>query len=264
VAAHPSSAGQRRGWVSPGPGGPRGLHAQVLSDIGAQIVSGEVEPGSVLPREQDLRERYGVSRTLLREVIRVLHAKGLVEPKQGLGTQVLPRSRWKLLDQDVLDWMSVNGPDGEFLKDLEEIRAIIEPSAARMAADRANGEDLTAMADALDRMVESGDDYERFSHADADFHGAILDASHNALLRETASAIVHAMGVRNLAVTSLGSPLVATIEEHRQIFEAIKEGDSSHAFEAMNALLHRSEMEQVRAESDQAKRKSTLRPLKSH
>lgn len=241
---------------------PRGLHAQVLSDIGSQIVSGQIEPGSVLPREQELREQYGVSRTLLREVIRVLHAKGLVEPKQGTGTQVLPRNRWKLLDQDVLDWMSVKGPDRRFIQDLEEIRSIIEPSAARLAAMRATEDNLTAMADALDRMTESAEDWRLFSTADAAFHGAILDASQNALLCETAGAIVLAMGVRNTAVLrTLPAPL-ATIEEHRQIFEAIKGGDGEKAYEAMNALLHRSEMEQVLAESRRAHR-STPKPRKT-
>jgi len=224
---------------------PRGVHGQVLSDLGAQIVSGEIAPGEVLPREQVLREQYGVSRTLLREVIRVLQAKGLVEPRQGTGTQVLPRKHWKFLDEDVLDWMSVKGADSQFVRDLEEVRRIVEPSAARLAALRAEPEHLQMMADALERMTQFAADLNRFSSADADFHAAILEASQNAVLRETASAIVRAMAVRNAAVLRTSPAPLATIKEHRQIYEAIAARDGERAFKAMTALLHQSEMLQI-------------------
>lgn len=224
---------------------PRGVHGQVLSDLGTQIVSGEIPPGEVLPREQVLREQYGVSRTLLREVFRVLQAKGLVEPRQGTGTQVLPRKHWKFLDEDVLDWMSVKGADSQFVQDLEEARRIVEPSAARLAALRAEPEHLQMMADALDRMTQFAADLNRFSAADSDFHAAILDASQNAVLCETAGSVVRAMAVRNAAVLRTSPAPLATIKEHREIYEAIAARDGERAFEAMATLLHQSEMLQI-------------------
>jgi DNA-binding FadR family transcriptional regulator len=224
---------------------PRGVHGQVLSDLGTQIVSGEIPPGEVLPREQVLREQYGVSRTLLREVFRVLQAKGLVEPRQGMGTQVLPRNHWKFLDEDVLGWMSVKGADSGFVQDLEEVRRIVEPSAARLAALRAEPEHLERMADALERMTNFAADLTKFSTADADFHAAILDAAQNAVLRETAGSIVRAMAVRNAAVLRTSPAPLATIKEHREIYAAIAARDSDRAFEMMTALLHQSEMLQI-------------------
>jgi len=123
----------------------RGLHGEVVHRIGLMIMRGELRPGDPLPAESELSGDQPVSRTVLRESVKVLAAKGLVEARPKIGTRVRARSDWNLLDPDVLAWRLEASPDGVFLRNVVELRRIIEPEAARLAAERATDEEIAAL-----------------------------------------------------------------------------------------------------------------------
>src|SRR5712691_9956727 len=124
----------------------RGVHGEIVHAIGAQILRGDLRPGDPLPTEEDLIADLAVSRTALRESIKVLAAKGLVEARPKTGTRVRDRHYWNLMDPDVLVWTMEASSDGAFFRDVNELRRILEPAAARLAADRAEEAELDAIA----------------------------------------------------------------------------------------------------------------------
>ena len=169
-----------------GPG--RRLHGAIAHKLGMAILSGQYQPGDTLSGEVAFAEELEVSRSAYREAIQVLTAKGLVESRPKAGTRVLPRNRWNLLDPEVLAWAFAGEPDIQFVRDLFELRAIVEPAAARLAAMRRDKEDLRIMKDALTAMRRHTLATEAGRAADRDFHNAILNATRNdALLTLTAS-----------------------------------------------------------------------------
>lgn len=167
----------------------RGLHGSVVESLGRAIVGGEYPAGSVLPVEADLAAGLDVSRTVIREAIRVLAARGLVDARPMRGTLVRPRREWRLLDPDVLRWWVEVEGEATILHDLLEVRAIVEPAAARIAAQRAGPEQRRAIEACYRDLAASVDDVERFLEADLRLHGAILAACGNAVLDELAEAV---------------------------------------------------------------------------
>ena len=158
-----------------GPG--RRLHGAIAHKLGTAILSGQYAPGDVLSGEVAFAEELEVSRSAYREAIQVLTAKGLVESRPKAGTRVLPRTRWNLLDPEVLAWAFAGEPDIQFVRDLFELRAIVEPAAARLAAQRRDKEDLRLMKEALAAMRRHSLATEQGRAADRDFHNAILNLS---------------------------------------------------------------------------------------
>lgn len=118
----------------------RNLHSQVLWQLGVAIVAGDYPEGTILPSDTELLQHFEVSRTVLREALKTLAAKGMIEARARIGTRVLPRRRWNLFDADVLAWHFETGPDVEFLRSLSEIRIGIELESAALAALRRTGE----------------------------------------------------------------------------------------------------------------------------
>jgi DNA-binding FadR family transcriptional regulator len=147
--------------------------------LGTDIVSGVYPPGTVLSSEVEFAEALDVSRGALREAMQVLAAKGLVESRPKAGTKVLPRTRWNLLDPDVLAWAFSGEPDPVLVRGIFELRAVVEPAAARFAAQRRDREDLRAMKDALATMRRHTLATDAGKAADRDFHDAILRATRN-------------------------------------------------------------------------------------
>src|ERR1035438_4499758 len=165
-----SELATRRGGSSYG----RGLHGDVVTSLGRQIVSGALQPGAVLNMER-LEEEFSVSRSVLREAVRVLSAKGLVEARPKRGTIVCPSSRWNLLDPYVMVWKVNTGiPDEQYLQSWEQVRWIIEPQAVRMAATHRTEEDLVGMRLILNELADSmaRDDIECYIAADLRFDSA--------------------------------------------------------------------------------------------
>lgn len=217
----------------------RGLHGEVVHALGRRIVHGAIQPGQTLPNETELTAQLGVSRSVLREAIKVLAAKGLVELRTRTGTRVRPRGHWRLLDPDVLDWLQQGTPDRDFMRNLTEVRSIIEPWSARLAAERATADDVAGLARAYQEMEASVGDVDVFIDADMAFHRFLTAAAHNELLEQIGSAIDAGMlASRRITVRRPGSSS-ASLPKHRAVLEAIQSGDPGAAEEAMMALLHR-------------------------
>src|SRR5258707_6472034 len=136
----------------------RGAHGRLVHAIGQKILSGQLRPGEPLPRESELIAQFQVSRTAIREATRVLAAKGLIESRQKAGTKVRPRTQWNLLDPDILAWQSTDGLTRQVVDDLVELRQVIEPTAARLAASRATPAEIADIATAYERMAEAAGD----------------------------------------------------------------------------------------------------------
>ena len=201
----------------------RNLHGQVVKEIGTQILSGQLKPGSLLFDEETLGARFAVSRTVVREAIKILAAKGLVESRPKRGTIVRPVQFWSRLDPDILMWQGNSTSGWEFLRNLMEVREIVEPPATQLAAQRATPEEVAIISQAYHDMVESVEDPEVFMQADMRFHAAILQASHNEFLQPIANAIRAAM-FSSLRITNRGAALnKKSLPLHFGILEAVRE-----------------------------------------
>jgi GntR family galactonate operon transcriptional repressor len=219
-------------------GYPRGgLHGQVVHAVGRRIVSGDIRPGEVLPADFHLR----ASRTVVREAIKVLAAKGLVESRPKTGTRVRPPESWNLLDPDVLAWQQEGMPQPVFLRKLTEVRLIVEPAAAELAAKRARVPEVAALEAALRDMTEalqrSPADFEAFDQADIRFHRAILQACDNDVLERMSAMVYSALLVSFHATSRLPGRARASLPRHRAILEGIRAHDSRRAGVAMRRLV---------------------------
>src|SRR4051812_36369155 len=152
---------------------------RVVEHLGTAIVSGGHAEGSLLPGDSELIERYGVSRTVLREALKTLSAKGLVQAKARIGTRVRPRDDWNLFDPDVLIWHARLGFAPEFLGHLGEMRLALEPEAAALAAERRTPEQLEAIWRFVYRMAAPDIAPQEFVQADLGLHLAIAGAANN-------------------------------------------------------------------------------------
>ncbi|WP_181707371.1 FCD domain-containing protein [Chthonobacter rhizosphaerae] len=166
----------------------RNLHEQIAHAIGLQIVRGDYKEGDLLPTEVALADRYRVSRTAVREAFRILAAKGLTNSRPKIGTRVRLRGQWNILDQDVLSWHLEEPVNETFLKSLFELRLLVEPEAAAMAADRRTERHLRSLAQALALMQRSATQ-DGMVEGILSFHQAVLDASDNPLVRSLGTLI---------------------------------------------------------------------------
>lgn len=215
----------------------RRLHGAIAHKLGTAILSGHYAPGERLSGEVAFSEALDVSRSAYREAMQVLAAKGLVESRPKAGTRVLPRSRWNLLDPDVLAWAFAEKPDIQFVRGLFELRAIVEPAAARLAAERREREDLRAMKDALGGMRRHTLATEAGRAADRDFHDAILRATRNDALVVLSASIGAAVNwTTQFKQRSLALPR-NPLPDHVKVYEAIAAGNVAAAGEAMNVLV---------------------------
>ena len=155
----------------------KNVHGNTVDHLGEAIVAGRYPAGSSIPAEPRLCEELGVSRTVIRESVKSLVAKGLVSTGPKVGTRVLSEDQWNWFDPDVILWKSKAGLTREFLRDLQDLRRVLEPAAVRMAAERATAQDLADIEAAYQGMrqaVEEGGDYVAY---DLRFHQGLLRAS---------------------------------------------------------------------------------------
>ncbi|WP_405682490.1 FadR/GntR family transcriptional regulator [Streptomyces sp. NBC_00057] len=213
----------------------RGLHQQIVDIIGERIVRGTHAPGSSLYPDQ-LEAELGVSKTVLREALRVLAAKGLIDSRQKRGTFVRPRADWNLLDADLLRWQGAGIPDENFLANLGEVRSIVEPAGARLAAQRRNDQDLAQLTDALDQMAAAGNDTEAVVEADLAFHRALLAAAHNELLTRMEVVLEAGLRVRDHLVHGTDH-WADSVPAHGAVLDAVRSQDPDAAERAVHALL---------------------------
>ncbi len=216
----------------------RNLHSDVLWELGFAIVSGQYPEGSILPPDSDLLDRFGVSRTVLREALKTLAAKGLIEARARIGTRILPRNRWNLFDADVLAWHFELGPDVSFLRSLAEVRIGIEIEGAALAAERASPEQAEVLMSWVERMAEA-DTPADFARYDLEFHKAVAEASGNPFMASISALVEMAL----TAAFTISSPvsdkaaLADTVGVHRRIAEAIRDRNGENARQAMREAI---------------------------
>lgn len=167
----------------------RNFHTYVLNEVGRAIVSGEIGVGSILPGDGEMMEQFGVSRTVLREALKTLEAKGLVEARAKVGTRVLPRSRWSFFDRQVLGWVLESGPTDSFMAGFRLVRRGLEVEAARLAATHRDAEHIRLMNYWLNQREKMAEQPEPFALAEFEFHRVLAEASANPFLR-SATALV--------------------------------------------------------------------------
>ncbi|MFC8360703.1 FadR/GntR family transcriptional regulator [Streptomyces griseorubiginosus] len=217
----------------------RGVHGQTVEALARRILGGRIPEGATLDLVA-LQSELDVSLTALRESLKVLAAKGMVDARQKRGTFVRARADWNLLDADVLRWQFEGGSAGEadqaLLRNLSEVRSIIEPAAVRLAAERRTDADLTALEDALAAMGHPGPDPAHAIDADLAFHRALLAATHNELLERMEMVLESGLAHRDRIVHS--SPHSEDpIPAHRAVLDAVRAQDPVAAEAAMRALL---------------------------
>jgi DNA-binding FadR family transcriptional regulator len=215
----------------------RRLHGAIARKLGADILSGDYPTGATLPTEAMATETLGVSRAAYREAVQALIAKGLVESRPKAGTRVLPRERWNLLDPDVLGWAFTGDPDQRLIESLFELRGIIEPAAAALAAERRSPQDLERMQAGLELMRRHTLATEEGRYGDREFHSALLYATGNDALT-TLSASIAAAVAWTTDYKQRGRELPRDpMPPHDAVYEAIAAGDPAQAREAMQVLV---------------------------
>lgn len=216
------------------------MHGRVVEWLGLRIVSGEFAAGSQLPNEADLAARLSVSRGGVREAIKALAAKGMVEPRPRLGTRVLERTEWNLMDRDVIDWHG-HAADIAFLSDLMELRLMVEPGAARLAAERADDQRVAQLEAAYAGMAAHADhlpaDEDAFVEADLAFHLTILRASGNQLIEQLGRLLEAGLHHALEATSHLPGGVRTTLPMHKAMLTAIRAGKPAAAERAATRLL---------------------------
>lgn len=219
-----------------GPTRKRNLFSHVVENLGMRIMRGDLRPDEPFPKEADLEVEFRASRSVIREAVKTLAAKGLLESRTRTGIRVLPPAHWNLLDAEVLSWRYSTLPPARFFAELFEVRLMIEPEAAALAATRATAEDLAETHAAYQAMTDANEANAPGIEADVRFHCSVLAAGHNPLLLQ--------MG--NLIATGL-------LISHRFSSE-------SESFEKFMPM-HRTIMDEIEARNPDAARAATQRLL---
>ncbi|WDR03952.1 FadR/GntR family transcriptional regulator [Devosia algicola] len=213
------------------------LSGQVVRELGRRIVAGEYLPGDLIDDEDALAARFRVSRTVVREAVKVLGAKGLVEARRGIGTKVLPRHRWRHFDDDVLAWHQTAPADAVNLWQLMDLRQAIEPKAARWAAERATEQDRETILQAVGRMERDLTNIQDYIEADASFHRAVLRSAHNPYV-EGLEGVIYAALLSSIRLTNNDpNKNRKSLRFHQDVATAIDSGDGDAAESAMEVHL---------------------------
>ncbi|GAB2590853.1 FadR family transcriptional regulator [Dyella jejuensis] len=214
----------------------RNLHGHVTQELGVRIVSGVLRPGESLPREDVLAEQMAVSRTALREAMRVLSAKGLVEARPKVGTRVREERYWQQLDADVLAWRCASMPPADFVQKLVEMREIFEPAAAAFAARRCDAAQFERLEAAYQAM-EAARTSDEWVEADLEFHEAVLVATNNELMISLFSVVETALGSYFVLSARKSGDFKYSLPYHRKVFEAIRRREPEVARRAMQQMI---------------------------
>lgn len=215
----------------------RGQHGRVVHALGTRIVAGEWAPGETLPVEERLVAELGVGRSALREALKVLAGKGLVETRTRAGTIVSARDHWNLMDADVLGWQYEGTPSLRNLDDLAELRLVLEPSAARLAAARADEAAVRRIAGAFALMCATVGDPDAFIDSDLAFHAAIFAAAGNELLTHLNAKMGVALVAHRHVHTRDPNRYSASVPAHQAVLDAIGHHHVAKAERAMRELV---------------------------
>ncbi|MEZ8479643.1 FadR/GntR family transcriptional regulator [Vibrio splendidus] len=211
-------------------GSKRSLHVQVAREIARGILSGELPQGSIIPGEMALCEQFGISRTALREAVKLLTSKGLLESRPKIGTRVVDRAYWNFLDPQLIEWMDGLTDVDQFCSQFLGLRRAIEPEACALAAKFATAEQRIELSEIFQKMVEVDEaevfDQERWTDIDTRFHSLIFNATGNDFYLPFGN-ILTTMFINFIVHSSEEGS--TCINEHRRIYEAIMAGDSDKA-----------------------------------
>jgi GntR family transcriptional regulator, transcriptional repressor for pyruvate dehydrogenase complex len=231
------------------------LYEQIVQQIEDSIIKGALKPGDQLPAERELAQRFGVSRTAVREAVKVLREKGLVEAYSGRGTFITDGTS-QAIRQSLDRMIKIGQPEGS--THLVEVREILEPGIAALAATRAEDTHLAAMREAIAVMDRAEKDPDAFIEADLDFHLALAEAAANPLILSLIDSIVGLLREQRMGIFYVeGGPQRGQFH-HKRILEAAENHDPEKAREAMRAHL-RQVREDTRTSSSAADR-ATLKP----
>jgi DNA-binding FadR family transcriptional regulator len=212
------------------------LHGRIANDLGARILAGEFMPGNSLPNEAACGKAYGASRTAVREAMKTLAAKGLVRSRPKVGSLVEPRSQWNLFDPNVLGWYCASADFYRFAADVQQIRRMVEPEAAALAASARGPLELSRIEEAYGQMA-AAEDADLWNAADVHFHLAILDASGNELLRPFGRVIESLLANLFVFTMATGEDQRASLMQHGAILRAIRDNKPVTARLAVRKLL---------------------------
>lgn len=221
-----------------------GLHARVLDLLGMAVCSGEMVPGEVI-RIEELEERFGVSRTVVREALRVLDSMGMVRSRRRVGVQIQPSSEWNLYDPQVIRWRLASPRRIAQLRSLTELRSAVEPEAARLAAIRGpleGASDLMGLAGKLWAAGHEGD-LDRFLELDVEFHSVVLASSGNEMFAKLTTLVAEVLAGRTHQGLMPAHPHVEALQLHVDVANAIQRGSPDDAQRAMRAIMERTMLE---------------------
>lgn len=213
------------------------LPTQVARELGRRIVAGTIETGTLIDDEATLTERYQVSRVVVRDAVKILVGKGLLDVRRGIGTRVKPRNQWILWDDDVLAWHVNAPPNKDFISQLMDIRLAFEPKAARWAAERATPESLAEIEAACSGMELEKGSVEKFIIADALFHRSVLRAARNDYLTAMEGVIYSALLISVQITNQDPRENSSSVSFHREVYEAIAAKDGYRAEQLTEKLL---------------------------
>ena len=229
--------------------GIKNIHGVTLDRLGEAIVAGRYAAGASIPPEPLLCEEFGVSRTVIREAVKSLVAKGLIVTGPKVGTRVLAEEQWNWFDPDVVAWQSRVGLTREFLRDLQEMRRLIEPAAVRLAAERATPAVIAEIESAYAGMkdaIENGGDY--VSH-DLRFHQGLLRACGNRMMVQMSKALGALLRTSFEISTTRPDGPASSLPLHRAVLDAVIERSPIKAEIASRLLIEgaRKDIDQVLA-----------------
>jgi DNA-binding FadR family transcriptional regulator len=229
-----------------------GLHARVLDQLGLAVCDGELPEGTVLQIDQ-LVERYGVSRSVIREVLRVLASMGLVQSHRRVGTRIRPAAEWNVYDPQIIRWRLASRNRLAQLRSITELRGAVEPEAARLAAERATPEaasDLVGLAAKMWAAGTAGDE-ERFLDLDIEFHRLVLESSGNEMFLQLHQLVAEVLTGRTHLGLMPHHPQDEALRLHADVAHAIQHGDHERAAAAMRRIMTQA-MEEMRSLWEQA------------
>ena len=235
-APRPLKAPPNAGRKAPATTSRGSLHRSVAQDIGARILNGEFAPGTLLPNEAEWCKSFGVSRTAVREAIKMLMGKGLIISRPRIGSRVLPRAQWNLLDRDVLGWYVAAAKQSHFLAHMQQVREILEPETAALAAANHTAEQMQAIEEAFEAMA-AAKTLAAWNDADVKFHFAILQAAGNELLVPLGLVIESALGSMFSYTARQKGDVGRTLPGHERILVAIRARRPNAARAAVRKLL---------------------------
>jgi len=227
----------------------KNVHGNTVDHLGEAIVAGRYAAGSSIPPEPLLCEELGVSRTVVREAVKSLVAKGLLTTGPKVGTRVQPEDQWNWFDADVIVWQTKAGLSVDFLQDLQDLRRVVEPAAVRLAASRATAQDIADMEDAyagMKRAIEFGGDY---ITPDLRFHQGLIRSSHNRMLVQMSRALGALLRTSFEISTTRKDGPATSLPLHRAVLDAVIARDPARAEQAILVLIDgaRKDIDQVLA-----------------